>query len=150
VAKEYIKNPAAVDALSPEQYYVTQKSGTNARSAPSVSHPSHALTTARATNAGRGIASTQRHSGSVRHTSRRKDVTSPTVEADSFGSGRRLFSAVHPVVSPGPPEGLARTQAEPYEKAPTHTRRAAASVSISRRRNDGNHKTLFETTKEDA
>jgi peptide-methionine (R)-S-oxide reductase len=28
VAKEYNKNPAAVDALSPEQYYVTQKSGT--------------------------------------------------------------------------------------------------------------------------
>jgi methionine-R-sulfoxide reductase len=28
VAKEYNKNPAAVDALSPEQYQVTQKNGT--------------------------------------------------------------------------------------------------------------------------
>jgi peptide-methionine (R)-S-oxide reductase len=28
VAKEYIKNPAAVSALSPEQYQVTQKDGT--------------------------------------------------------------------------------------------------------------------------
>lgn len=28
MAKEYIKNPAAVDALSPEQYRVTQKNGT--------------------------------------------------------------------------------------------------------------------------
>jgi methionine-R-sulfoxide reductase len=28
MAKEYIKNPAAIDALTPEQYTVTQKSGT--------------------------------------------------------------------------------------------------------------------------
>jgi peptide-methionine (R)-S-oxide reductase len=28
VAQEYNKNPAAVDALSPEQYHVTQKNGT--------------------------------------------------------------------------------------------------------------------------
>ncbi|WP_067709139.1 peptide-methionine (R)-S-oxide reductase MsrB [Nocardia yamanashiensis] len=28
MAKEYIKNPAAVDALSPEQYRVTQENGT--------------------------------------------------------------------------------------------------------------------------
>ncbi len=28
MAKEYNKNPAAVDALSPEQYHVTQKNGT--------------------------------------------------------------------------------------------------------------------------
>ena len=28
VAREYNKNPAAVNALSPEQYHVTQKSGT--------------------------------------------------------------------------------------------------------------------------
>lgn len=28
MAREYIKNPAAVDALSPEQYHVTQKNGT--------------------------------------------------------------------------------------------------------------------------
>ena len=30
MAKQYIKNPAAVNALSPEQYTVTQKSGTEA------------------------------------------------------------------------------------------------------------------------
>ena len=28
VAQEYNKNPAAVDALSPEQYHVTQRNGT--------------------------------------------------------------------------------------------------------------------------
>ncbi|WP_067821592.1 peptide-methionine (R)-S-oxide reductase MsrB [Nocardia inohanensis] len=28
MAREYIKNPAAVDALSPEQYHVTQENGT--------------------------------------------------------------------------------------------------------------------------
>ncbi len=29
MAQQYNKNPAAVDALSPDQYYVTQKNGIN-------------------------------------------------------------------------------------------------------------------------
>ena len=37
-------------------------------------------------------------------------VTSPTTEAERFDSDRRLYSAVHPVVSPAPPEGPVQAQ----------------------------------------
>ena len=48
------------------------------------------------------------HSRSASSAYRSAVVTSPTTEAERFDSGRRLFSAVHPVVCPGPPEGPVR------------------------------------------
>jgi hypothetical protein len=49
-------------------------------------------------------------------------VTSLTADVDSFDFDRRLFSAVHPVVSPKPLEGPAQALTESYERPPTSIR----------------------------
>ena len=57
-------------------------------------------------------------------------VTSLTAEADSFDRNRRLFSAVHPVVSPEPPEGPVQARIKQYGHLPTDFRRGTPETPI--------------------
>jgi acetoacetate decarboxylase len=57
-------------------------------------------------------------------------VTSLTAEAESFDDDRRLFSAVHPVVSPALPEGPAQAKRKSYAVVPTDNRRDAVVVPL--------------------
>ncbi|MDT5185210.1 MAG: hypothetical protein QOI29_3368 [Mycobacterium sp.] len=58
-------------------------------------------------------------------------MTSLTDEAHNCDSIRRLFSAVHPVVSPEPPEGPVQAQSHSYGGGPTPTSTAIPAMETA-------------------